>query len=69
MTATLNVIGGSCRVYVEFKKIRVNRWSFGLRPVAERAINSRIPEIWPNDLCVERVLFWDGEAAVEGYYR
>jgi hypothetical protein len=69
VTATVNVMAGNCRVYVEFKKVRVNRWSFGLRPVVERAINTRIPEIWPEELCVENMLFWEGEAAVEGYYR
>lgn len=59
----------ACAVQVEIKKIRLNGWSFGLRPLAQRVINNRIPDLWPEELCVERVLLMDDEAAIEGYRR
>jgi hypothetical protein len=69
MSVTFETLAAGCQPYVEINKLRVNRWSFGLRPVAQRAINTRIPEVWPEQLCIERIILMDDEAAVEGYER
>jgi len=67
--ATFTVEAAGCTVIVTFEEVKANRWSFGLRPAANRLINEQIPKFWPDELCVENVIVMDGEAAVEGYRR
>jgi hypothetical protein len=58
-----------CVPRVTVERLRLNGWSFGLRLLAQGPINARIREFWTDDICVERVLLMQGEAAVEGYRR
>jgi hypothetical protein len=58
-----------CVPRVTVERLRLNGWSFGLRLLAQGPINTRIREFWTDDICVERVLLMQGEAAVEGYRR
>lgn len=67
--ATFTVEAGNCIVTVTFEKVQVNKWSFGLRPVADRLVNEQIIKFWPDEFCAESVIVMDGEAAVEGYLR
>lgn len=68
-TAAMDIEAVNCRINLNFKKVEVNNWSLGLRPLATRTINERIPDLWASDLCVEAVYLMAGEAAVEGYRR
>ena len=67
--ATFTVEAESCRPTLAFWEVKVNNWSFGLRPVANRLVNEQIPGLWPQEFCAESVIVMDGEAAVEGYLR
>ncbi len=67
--ATFTVEAGNCSLTVAFEKVKVNRWTFGLRPVANRLVNEQIPKFWPEEFCAESVIVTDGEAGVEGYLR
>jgi len=67
--ATLDVNANQCVPFVHITAMEVNRWSFGLRSVAQRTINARITEIWPDDLCLEGVFFTPGLVSIEGYRR
>ncbi len=69
LAATLRLTSEDCVPRVAFEEIRLNRWSFGLRFIAQRLINARMPEMWPSTICVEQILLLPGEAAVEGYRR
>ena len=68
-SATMGIEAVGCSVNVTFDKVRVNNWRLGLRPIAARMVNERIPDFWSSDVCVEGVYLMDGEAAVEGYRR
>lgn len=68
-TATMGVEATGCSINVSFDKLRVNNWRLGLRPLATRMVNERIPDFWASEICVEAVFLADGEAAVEGYRR
>lgn len=68
-SATMGIQAVGCSINVTFDKVRVNRWRLGLRPIATRMVNERIPDLWSSDVCVEGVYLMDGEAAVEGYRR
>jgi hypothetical protein len=59
--------GANCFPIVDFQRLSVNGWSIGLLGFAQRLVDDRIAEIWPAEICVERILLMDGEAAVEGY--
>jgi len=67
--ATFTVEADSCSATVAFGEVKVNNWSFGLRPIANRLINEQIPRFWPEEFCAESIIVMDGEAAVEGYRR
>lgn len=69
LTGSFGFEASACALRVEVKKINLNRWSFGLRPLAQRTINTRIPDLWPQEICIERILLMQDEAAVEGYRR
>ncbi len=67
--ATFTAVASNCSVTVTFEEVKVNNWSFGLRPVANRLINQQILKFWPDEVCAESVIVMDGEAAAEGYRR
>jgi hypothetical protein len=69
LTGTFAMGASQCAPRVTVQKLQFNGWSFGLRLLAQGPINSRIREFWPDDVCVERVLLMDNDAAVEGYRR
>jgi hypothetical protein len=69
LTGTLALQASQCAPQVTVHRMRFNGWSFGLRLLAQRPINTRIREYWPDEICVERVLLMQDEAAVEGYRR
>lgn len=68
-TATMGIEATGCSINVTFERLRVNNWRLGLRPLATRMVNDRIPDFWSSDICVEAVYLMEGEAAVEGYRR
>jgi hypothetical protein len=67
IATTLRAGTNGCRPTIEILALRVNRWSIGLRPIAQRALDARLSEVWPSELCVERILLMADEVAVEGY--
>ncbi|MGC9468563.1 MAG: hypothetical protein ACP5HS_08225 [Anaerolineae bacterium] len=67
LSTKLTLSASDCVPTVRVERIHLNRWALGLRPIAQRMINARLPEVWPDTICVERVLLMPGEAAVEGY--
>ncbi|MGC9521293.1 MAG: hypothetical protein ACP5HG_05355 [Anaerolineae bacterium] len=67
LSATLRIQASQCMPEVAITRLRLNRWGLGLRPIAQRALDTSLPEIWPGDLCVERVILSQDEAAVEGF--
>ena len=69
LTGAFRVGASQCTPRVTVERLQVNGWSFGLRLLAQGPINTRIREFWTDDICVERVLLMEGEAAVEGYRR
>lgn len=69
LTASMTIDASDCQPTIGFSSISVNRWRIGLRVAAQRVVNTRLPEMWPQELCLERVFLMDGEAAVEGYRR
>ena len=68
-TATMAVEAIGCSINIRFEKVRVNNWRLGLRPLATRLVNDRIPDFWSSEICVEAVYLTEGQAAVEGYRR
>jgi hypothetical protein len=68
-TGAFRLEAAQCAPRVTIQKLEVNGWSFGLRLLAQGPINTRISEIWPDEICVERVLLMQNDVAVEGYYR
>ena len=64
---TFGASGVNCRPSVDVGSLKVNGWSIGLRAIAQRMADERIAEVWPSEICVERILLMDDEAAVEGY--
>lgn len=67
LVTTLHIQTSQCVPEVAITRLRLNRLGLGLRPIAQRALNTSLPEIWPADLCLERVILTSGEVAVEGY--
>jgi len=69
MEATLDVDANECVPFIHITSMEVNRWGFGLRSVVQRTLNSRMTEVWPNNLCLEGVFFTPGLVSIEGYRR
>lgn len=57
----------NCRPIPDIQSLKVNGWGIGLRAIAQRAVDTQLPESWPSDICIEQILLMEGEAAVEGY--
>ncbi|MCU0522890.1 MAG: hypothetical protein MUF84_19660, partial [Anaerolineae bacterium] len=57
----------NCLPSVTIESLKVNGWSIGLRAIAQRVADERIAQVWPSEICIERILLMDDEAAVEGY--
>lgn len=69
LETALSFEAADCALRADVDTMRINGWRFGLSLLAQRTINSRIPEVWPEEICVERVLMMQNEIAVEGYRR
>ena len=67
--ATVDINANQCIPFLHIQSMSVNRWSFGFRAIAQRTINGRIGDIWPNNLCLEGVFFTPGLVSIEGYRR
>ncbi len=65
--AALGADATNCLPIIDFKRLKVNGWSIGLSAIAQRTADNLIGDFWPAEICVERILLMDGEAAVEGY--
>jgi hypothetical protein len=65
--ATGSATAAACMPVLGVGSLQVNGWGIGLRAIAQRFVNTQLPEAWPDELCVERILLMDGEAALEGY--
>lgn len=57
----------TCLPSVDLRSVSVNSWRVGLRALVQRMVDERIAQVWPAEICIERILLMDGEAAVEGY--
>ncbi len=69
LTGAFGMTASQCVPRISVQRLQINGWSFGLRLLAQGPINTRIRESWPSEICVERVLLMQDEAAVEGYRR
>jgi len=65
--ATLDFVASNCMVSVKIDKLKLNGLSIGLRRAGERIANEAIPQYWPEQICVERVVVRQGEIVIEGY--
>jgi len=65
--AALGADAANCLPVIDIERLKVNGWSIGLSAIAQRIVDDRTAEVWPAEICVERILLMDGEAAVEGY--
>lgn len=66
---TAAVRASGCQPMVTLNKVEISGWSLGLRTAAQRAIDERLPDIWPTQVCLEQVFLTPGQIAVEGYRR
>jgi hypothetical protein len=70
-TLRVKAVGGVtaavCRPTPVIRSLQVNGWGIGLRAMAQRAVDTQLEDAWPDELCIERILLMEGEAAVEGY--
>ncbi len=64
---TARAAAEACQPTLAVRSVKVNGWGIGLRAMAQRVIDTQLPNTWPAEICVERVLLMDGEAAIEGY--
>ncbi len=66
---TLTIQTSDCQPVITLNKVEVNGWSMGLRGVAQRALDERLPYLWPAQACLEAVFLTPGQLAIEGYRR
>jgi len=66
---TLTIQTSDCQPVITLNKVEVNGWSMGLRSVAQRALDDRLPHLWPTEACLEAVFLTPGQLAIEGYRR
>jgi len=65
----VKLTASGCQPVVTVNKVSINRWSIGLRGIAQRWLNAEFPGIWPSEICVERIVVKSGEIAIVGYRR
>lgn len=58
-----------CRATVIIEKVSINKWSIGMKGVVQQWLNEQLPELWPSEVCVERIMVKSGEVSVVGYRR
>ncbi len=69
LEGTVSLGTSGCRATVVIEKVSINKWSLGLKGLAQRWVNDELPGVWPSEVCVERITLKSGEIAVVGYRR
>lgn len=66
-SASIRPGANACVAQFEIRQLRLNRFSLGLRFLAQRAVNIALRETWGDAVCVENIIVLPGEIAIEGY--
>ncbi|HOT93487.1 MAG TPA: hypothetical protein PLJ78_17385 [Anaerolineae bacterium] len=69
LEAVVTLAASGCQATITIKKVSINKWSIGLRGLAQSWIDEQLPSVWPSEVCVERITLKSGEIAVVGYRR
>jgi len=69
LASTMSLTASGCQPILTINKVSINKWSIGLRGMAQRWLNEQLPSLWPHEICVERATLKSGEIAVVGYRR
>ncbi|HOU15391.1 MAG TPA: hypothetical protein PKZ84_19970 [Anaerolineae bacterium] len=69
LEGVVKLSASGCQAVVTVEKLSINKWSIGLKGIAQRWINEELPGVWPSEVCVERIALKSGEIAVVGYRR
>ena len=65
--ATLSFGAAACRATVTVDYVAVNNWSIGLKKMVQEWIDSELPGLWPDEVCVEYIVVEPGTISVVGY--
>ena len=65
--ATLSFDAAACRAIVTVDYVAVNNWSIGLKNMAQDWIDDELPNMWPDEVCVEYIVVEPGTISIVGY--
>ncbi len=69
LQGVVTLTASGCQPAVTIKKVSINGWAIGLRGLAQRWVDEQLPDVWPAEICIERITLKSGEIAVVGYRR